>query len=94
MVYIMYMYVNKRVELAQRGIALQKIYVLLILVLLLLLLLLLLSEVLSAKVLHRVGRNITINSILFYFINVSYIIISWLKHQAEFDISVQFVMPQ
>ena len=31
MVYIMYMYVNKRVELAQRGIALQKIYVLLLL---------------------------------------------------------------
>ena len=29
MVYIMYMYVNKRVELAQRGIALQKMYVLL-----------------------------------------------------------------
>jgi len=28
---IMYMYVNKRVELAQRGIALQKIYVLLLL---------------------------------------------------------------
>ena len=27
----MYMYVNKRVELAQRGIALQKIYVLLLL---------------------------------------------------------------
>ena len=30
MVYIMYMYVNKRVELAQRGIAPQKIYVLVI----------------------------------------------------------------
>ena len=31
MVYIMYMYVNKRVELAQRGIALYKMYVLLLL---------------------------------------------------------------
>ena len=31
MVYIMYMFVNKRVELAQRGIALQKMYVLLLL---------------------------------------------------------------
>jgi len=30
----------------------------------------------------------TINSILL----LSYILISWLKHQAEFDISVQFVM--
>ena len=30
MVYIMYMFVNKRVELAQRGIALWKIYVLLL----------------------------------------------------------------
>ena len=30
MVYITYMYVNKRVELAQRGIALQKMYVLLL----------------------------------------------------------------
>ena len=27
-------------------------------------------------------------------INISNIIISWLKHQAELDISVQFVMPQ
>ena len=27
-------------------------------------------------------------------INISYMIISWLKHQAEFAILVQFVMPQ
>ena len=31
MAYIMYMYVNKRVDLAQRGIALEKMYVLLLL---------------------------------------------------------------